>query len=82
MLLLFDPKATSRSADPIPAHGASGPGHLAFSVDDLEGWPHRLREHGVAIESDVRWPGGGRSIYVRDPAGNSVEFTTPAIWNL
>jgi hypothetical protein len=28
----------------------------------------------------VEWPGGGRSIYFRDPAGNSVELGTPAIW--
>ena len=42
---------------------------------------------GVAIEADFRWPGGdgvpgARSIYVRDPAGNSVEFAEPRLWNL
>ena len=33
-----------------------------------------------AIEADFRWPNGARSIYVRDPAGNSIELADPAIW--
>ena len=36
----------------------------------------------VEVESDYAWPGGGRSLYLRDPAGNSVELGTPAIWRL
>jgi catechol 2,3-dioxygenase-like lactoylglutathione lyase family enzyme len=80
MLLLFDPATTSRSAGRVPTHGATGPGHVAFSVDDLELWPERLNSAGVDIEADVDWPNGGRSLYVRDPAGNSVELTTPRIW--
>ena len=45
-----------------------------------------LREHlvraGVGIEADFESPQGGRSIYFRDPAGNSVEFAEPRIWKL
>ena len=37
---------------------------------------------GVDIETEVEWPGGGRSIYVRDPAGNSVELASSTIWGL
>ncbi|MGH2999756.1 MAG: VOC family protein [Gaiellaceae bacterium] len=80
MLLVFDPAATSRSSGIVPPHGAVGPGHVAFSVDDLEAWPDRFRDAGVEVEADVAWPGGGRSVYVRDPAENSVELTTPRIW--
>jgi catechol 2,3-dioxygenase-like lactoylglutathione lyase family enzyme len=80
MLLIFDPASTSQSAGGVPAHGATGPGHVAFAVDDLDEWPARLRDAGIAIEADLDWPGGGRSLYVRDPAGNSVELTTPRIW--
>jgi hypothetical protein len=36
----------------------------------------------VAIESEVSWPGGGRSLYVRDPAGNSLEFASADIWRV
>lgn len=84
MLLVFDPERT-RQEGPVPAHGASGPGHLAFAVesdDDLAAWRARLEADGVEIEADLDWPGGGRSIYFRDPAGNSLELTTPRIWGL
>ena len=84
MLLVFDPEATARAAGPVPAHGAVGPGHVAFAVADaeLDDWVARLRGHGVEIEADVAWPGGGRSIYFRDPAGNSLELATPRIWGI
>ncbi len=67
---------------PVPPHGADGPGHICFSADGatLDGWTARLQQAGIAIESDFRWPNGARSIYVRDPAGNSVEFAEPQLW--
>ena len=86
MLLIFDPAATARppgdAALPVPPHGARGPGHVAFAAPpaDLDLWHARLTAAGVAIEADFRWPNGARSIYVRDPAGNSVEFAEPALW--
>jgi catechol 2,3-dioxygenase-like lactoylglutathione lyase family enzyme len=82
MLLVFDPEATAHAHGPVPAHGATGPGHIAFAVpdEDMDAWPARLGALGVEIESDVVWPGGGRSLYFRDPAGNSVELATPRIW--
>lgn len=80
-LLLFDPSVT-REKGPIPEHGAEGPGHLAFAIEDdeREGWRERLKRHGVEIEREVEWDEGGASIYVRDPAGTSVELAPPAIW--
>ncbi|HEX9698697.1 MAG TPA: VOC family protein [Acidobacteriota bacterium] len=86
MLLLFNPKATRAESAPgeleVPPHGAEGPGHVSFRATEaeLEHWRRRLTACGVAIESEVAWPGGGRSIYFRDPAGNSLELATPAIW--
>ncbi len=41
-----------------------------------------LEAKGIAIEADFEWPGGGRSIYFRDPAGNCLEFAEPRIWGL
>ncbi|MFO1143760.1 MAG: glyoxalase/bleomycin resistance/extradiol dioxygenase family protein, partial [Amaricoccus sp.] len=49
---------------------------------ELDQWRARLERAGVAVEADFRWPNGSRSIYVRDPAGNSVEFAEPALWGL
>lgn len=65
---------------PVPPHGANGPGHICFASETLDAWAARLADHGVAIEADFTWPHGPRSIYVRDPAGNSVEFAEPKLW--
>ena len=87
ILLVFDPAATARPPSPgarmpVPAHGGRGPGHFCFSVaaETLDAWRAHLEAAGVAIEADFRWPNGARSIYLRDPAGNSVEFAEPALW--
>ncbi|MFL5539505.1 MAG: VOC family protein [Longimicrobiaceae bacterium] len=83
VFLVFDPAATI-GGERIPGHGATGPGHVCFAAtaDELEGWRAQLRAKGIEIEQEVEWPGGGRSIYFRDPAGNSVELGTPKIWAL
>jgi catechol 2,3-dioxygenase-like lactoylglutathione lyase family enzyme len=83
LLLLFRPEATL-SGDGLPPHGSHGPGHIAFGVatDQFPVWRERLTAHGVAIEKEVTWPRGGRSLYFRDPAGNSVELITPGVWGL
>ena len=88
VLLIFDPAITvtpSRVGGAlVPAHGAHGPGHAAFAVAaaKLPQWRERLAAHGVGVESEVVWPRGGRSLYFRDPAGNSLELASPAIWGL
>lgn len=81
VLLLFDPDESARSDGRVPAHGARGPGHVAFAVtrEELPAWRTHLADCGVSIEAEVQWE-DGHSIYVRDPAGNSVELATPGIW--
>jgi catechol 2,3-dioxygenase-like lactoylglutathione lyase family enzyme len=86
MLLIFNPHATVHpSADPalpVPTHGARGPGHVAFAADgaELDDLRARLEAAGVEIEADFRWPNGARSVYCRDPEGNSVEFAERGLW--
>ncbi len=82
VFLVFDPRATSVPG--FPPHGAKGPGHVAFRVpeSDLERWRNHLLGSGVDIEAEIDWPRGGHSIYFRDPAGNSVELASPAVWGL
>ena len=88
MLLVFNPDATEkppgRDALPVPPHGARGAGHACFraGASEIAMWRERLVAAGVGIESEFEWPRGGRSIYVRDPAGNSIEFAEPRIWGL
>jgi catechol 2,3-dioxygenase-like lactoylglutathione lyase family enzyme len=83
VLLAFNPEATLRG-DLLPSHGARGPGHFALGVraEALDVWRDRLERHGVVIEKEMTWPRGVRSIYFRDPAGNSVELVTPGLWGL
>lgn len=83
LLLLFDPDATAQAGGTVPPHGARGPGHVALDVPDvaaLDAWRQRLREAGVPIEAELEWPHGGRSLYFRDPEGNSLELITRGSW--
>lgn len=87
VVLVFNPEATEQAPaegpQPVPPHGARGPGHLCFKANEpeLDALAAYLPEQGVAIEADFRWPNGARSIYVRDPAGNSVEFAEGRLWD-
>ncbi|MGD9715439.1 MAG: VOC family protein [Thermomicrobiales bacterium] len=83
VLLVFLPEATL-TGDTLPSHGAAGPGHFALGIErpSFGAWRERLTAAGVDIEQELDWPRGGRSIYFRDPAGNSVELVTPGVWGL
>jgi catechol 2,3-dioxygenase-like lactoylglutathione lyase family enzyme len=86
VLLLFQRGATSEPLPTpggvVPPHGGAGIQHIAFAIrrEVLEEWIERLEQHGVAIESRVRWRRGGESVYVRDPDGHSIELITPGLW--
>jgi XTP/dITP diphosphohydrolase len=84
MLLVFNPalSSTQHVEDGPPPHGTSGAGHICLrcAAGDLERWRAHLVEKGIAIEKTMDWPQGGRSIYFRDPAGNSVEFSDGTLW--
>lgn len=89
MFLIFNPDAVRAdrvlvNGVALPNHGTEGAGHVAFRVRDgeLPEWRDRLRRHGVTIEAEVDWPNGGRSLYFRDPGGNSVELATSRLWGL
>ncbi|EYD77816.1 Glyoxalase family protein [Rubellimicrobium mesophilum DSM 19309] len=87
VLLVFRPEATEvvdpKSPLPVPPHGARGPGHLCFAAEPLGlgAWRERLVAEGIEVEAEVTWPGGGRSFYFRDPAGNSLEVAEARIWD-
>jgi catechol 2,3-dioxygenase-like lactoylglutathione lyase family enzyme len=79
VLLIFDPRRASKPGRAVP-HGASGAGHVAFSVPELDAAATELRAHGVELERETEWPQGGRSVYFRDPAGNSLELVEGEVW--
>jgi catechol 2,3-dioxygenase-like lactoylglutathione lyase family enzyme len=88
VLLLFRKGATLESiptpGGAIPPHDGAGNTHVAFSIPAAAeaGWQQRLQEHGVAIESAVDWPRGGRSLYFRDPDQHLLELITPGCWSI
>lgn len=81
MLLIFDPSRSSQEGRPVPSHGAQGAGHAAFRLapGTFEDARASLMGKGIEIEREVDW-GRGRSLYFRDPAGNSVELVEGDIW--
>lgn len=87
VLLLFNADATRHAPPPdaklpAPPHGTVGQGHLCFGATaaEIDQWSTALTRRGIGIEADFEWPNGGRSIYFRDPSGNSIEFAEPRIW--
>ena len=82
VLLIFNPEYARKSGRGVPSHGSEGPGHIAFAMreEELESWRSHLKECGIEIEDEVEWDEGGQSIYIRDPAGNSVELAPPTLW--
>lgn len=47
--------------------------HLAYQIEDLNGWRAKLENHGVKIIEGVQIP-QFRRFEFRDPFGNRVEF--------
>jgi catechol 2,3-dioxygenase-like lactoylglutathione lyase family enzyme len=86
VLILFKRGTTLRAARVgdgfIPPHGGEGAQHFAFGIPEgtYAEWTRHLRAEGVGIESEVVWPGGGRSLYFRDPDGHLGELATPGLW--
>lgn len=87
ILLVFDAKETvipaPEGALPIPTHGTTGAGHMCFATsrEEIAAWKEHFAKHGIEIEREFDWPNGARSLYIRDPSGNSLEFAEPKLWN-
>lgn len=85
-LLLFKRGATTEPVytrgGTIPPHNGSGALHIALAIpaESLEAWRRHLVDRGVGLESEVRWPAGGISLYFRDPDHQLVELATPGLW--
>ncbi len=86
VLLLFNPDQTEQPPGnpdlPVPPHGARGAGHvcLVLTREEIQTMRKHLLDWNIPIESEFDWPNGARSLYVRDPAGNSVEFAEGHLW--
>ena len=87
VLLIFNPEQTEQpplNPDmPVPSHGARGAGHvcLVLTRDEIAVMRKHLLDWNVPVDAEFDWPGGARSLYVRDPAGNSIEFAEAHLWS-
>ena len=82
VLLLFDRQGLASRDEPVAEHGSTGPDHacLVAGEGDYEACQEHLRDEGVEITHEHGWPGGGRSFYFKDPAGNLLEIADRDIW--
>lgn len=87
VLLIFNPQMSDRPGRDVPSHGPRGAGHIALRIEESEydAWLDRLSSFGIGIEQEITWGDDdgfdrGRSIYCRDPYGNSIELITADIW--
>lgn len=83
VILVFDPSKSGEPGRDVPSHGSSGAGHVALRIEAsaYDEWLGVLAEAGVAVEHEEVWGNGERSIYLRDPAHNSVELLTGDLWD-
>lgn len=86
MLLVFNPENTSLADNStFPTHGACTPPssiHFALEIEQAgyEAAKNLLVQNKIAIEKEMSWGSGGKSIYFRDPAGNLLEIVTKGQW--
>tara|TARA_R110000744_G_C19204899_1_gene545388 strand:- start:208 stop:621 length:414 start_codon:yes stop_codon:yes gene_type:complete len=87
VLLVFNPQESDKPGRDVPSHGPRGAGHIALRIEESEydDWKQRMSSFGIGIEQEIDWGleeefSKGRSIYVRDPYGNSIELITGNIW--
>lgn len=87
VLLLFNPEQTEQPPNnpelPVPPHGARGAGHvcLVLTRDEIDAMRKHLLNWNIPVDAEFDWPSGARSLYIRDPAGNSVEFAEGHLWD-
>ena len=82
VLLLFDRDLLAERGGPVADHGTAGPGHVCFRAEEdrYEELRQGISAAGLEITHDHEWPGGARSFYFRDPAGNLLEVADSDLW--
>ena len=81
VFLLFNSEET-RDQEWPPPHGASGPGHICFTVppEGYERWKDHLEKRDVEVIDETDWSRGVFSFYFKDPAGNVLEISNGDMW--
>jgi catechol 2,3-dioxygenase-like lactoylglutathione lyase family enzyme len=82
VLLLFERETVAERSGPIAEHGSNGPGHLCLLTDrdGYEAWRDSVAAAAIELTHEQDWPGGHRSFYFKDPAGNLLEIADGDLW--
>jgi extradiol dioxygenase family protein len=76
----LSPEAGDRMSNPVDGHDVPVPHFgLVLSMEDWRALAERLKDHGTdfVIEPTIRFegkPGEQATMFLRDPAGNALEF--------
>jgi catechol 2,3-dioxygenase-like lactoylglutathione lyase family enzyme len=81
IFLLFNAEETRGQKWP-PPHGASGSGHICFTVppEGYDRWKKYLEQRQVELIEEIDWSRGVFSFYFEDPAGNVLEIANGDMW--
>jgi catechol 2,3-dioxygenase-like lactoylglutathione lyase family enzyme len=82
VLLCFIAEQTKKETD-LPPHGAQGSIHFAFEVE-REAYAaalEQVKQSGIEILHEHKWPAGRHSFYFHDPDKNVVEIIEEGIWD-
>jgi catechol 2,3-dioxygenase-like lactoylglutathione lyase family enzyme len=81
VLLCFIAEQTKKETD-LPPHGAQGSIHFAFEVEREEyaSALQKVKQGGIEILHEHKWPHGLHSFYFHDPDNNLVEIIEEGIW--
>ncbi len=81
VFLLFNGDET-RDQEWPPPHGASGAGHICFTVppEGYDRWKEHVRAQDIEIIDETDWSRGVHSFYFKDPAGNVLEISNGDMW--
>jgi len=83
VLLCFNPDDSREKLSP-PAHCATGKLHFAFEIpnEEYSNTKAKIQSLGIRITDEVVWPGGIKSFYFEDPAGNVLEVLPQSgVWD-
>ena len=58
-------------------HKYPGITHIALRVPDIDLVEKELVDAGIVIQDRMKFPGGGRAIFIRDPDRTTIEFNQP-----
>ncbi|WKK85418.1 VOC family protein [Marivirga arenosa] len=81
VLLCFNPDF-SEHQDVPPPHFARGKQHIAFEVpvEDYESAKEELKQKGIEVTYEHKWPNGKFSAYFEDPIGHVLEIVPTGLW--